>query len=267
MKYISIKNNLFKKESLKRCNLIRRIILKISQKVSAVHIGGSFSSIEIIDCVYNLLKKKNDTFILSKGHTGILLYTILYLKKKITKKILYSYCKKGSKLGVHPDYGTYGITASTGSLGHGLAIGAGIAFANRQKNVYVLLSDGELQEGSVWEAALFISSNRLNNIIVIIDFNGLQSSTWSKDTHPTLEPIERKFISFGWDSKTCNGHSTIDIYKIIQKHNFKKPLAIVAKTIKGYPISFMKNNPVWHYKSPNNIEFLSALKELNNYEK
>ncbi len=246
-----------------RLILIRKKILDLSIKVSALHIGGSFSSVELIERIFFKFKKKNDVFILSKGHAGILLYTILNIRGKISKKEYNLYCKKDGKLGVHPDFGTFGIAASTGSLGHGLGLAAGMSLANKnsKKKIFVLMSDGELQEGSVWEIMLLISSKKLNNIIVIIDNNDLQSSTKATDTHPTLYPIVDKFKSFGWEAKLCNGH---DSKQIEQKINLKspKPFALIAKTIKGYPISYMKNNPKWHYRSPNEQEYLQAMKEI-----
>lgn len=252
------------KRAQNRCKIFRETILELSQKVGALHIGGSFSSVEIVDCIYNVLKKKNDKFILSKGHTGILQYTILQYKKIISKKKLFSYCQKNSTLGVHPDYGSIGIEASTGSLGHGLGLAAGMSFGmKRQNNIYVVMSDGELMEGTTWEYALTISSFKINNIILVVDKNGLQSGTRSKDTHPTLEPVTAKFKSFGWEVKTCNGHDTLDIYKKIKNKNPLKPLALIASTTKGYPISFMSNKPLWHYRSPDKIEYKKALKELS----
>ncbi len=249
-----------------RCKKYRKKILEISQLVSALHIGGSFSCVEIVDCVYNMLKKKSDTFILSKGHAGILQYVVLNDLKVISKKDLHNFQQKGSSLGVHPDYGNPGIEASTGSLGHGPAIAAGMALAvrNKKKKFYIVLSDGELQEGSVWEAVLLISSLKLNNVVFIIDNNNFQSGEKITDSHHTLYPIDKKFLSFGWDSVTCNGHNSMDIYSKIKNRSGRKPFALIAKTIKGYPISFMKNVPKWHYRSPNKIEYLKAIKEINN---
>ena len=254
---IKLKNSKF------RCSKYRKKILEISQTVPALHVGGSFSSVEIVDCIYNLLLKKKDKFILSKGHAGILQYVVLNDLGIIKDRDLSSYSSKNGFLGVHPDYGVKGIEASTGSLGHGLAIAAGMSFSNYKKNqIYTLLSDGELQEGSVWESVLIISSLSLNNIVVIIDNNDFQSSTRTQDTHPTLYPIEEKFSSFGWEVGSCNGHNSKQILENISKRSKKKPFALVAKTTKGFPVSFMKNNPIWHYKSPNKDEFLLALKEI-----
>lgn len=254
----------FKIKSIKRCKDYRKTLLEISQKVSALHIGGSFSCFEILDSLYFYFnKKKKSKIILSKGHAGIAQYILLEKLRIISKKFLFSYCKKNSKLGVHPEIFNPGILASTGSLGHGLAIGAGMAIANKNENIYIVMSDGELMEGSVWEAALFISSFKINNLVLIIDNNNLQSATSNKDTHPTLLPIEKKFKSFGWDTGVCDGHNQLEIINKIKKKKFIQPFALIAKTIKGFPISFMSNKPIWHYRSPNKNEFLEAIKEIN----
>jgi transketolase len=260
--FTNMKNKILQNSKL-RCTRYRKKILKISQTVPALHIGGAFSSVEIVDCIFNLLKKKKDKFILSKGHAGILQYVVLNDLKILSNKDLLNYCKKDGILGVHPDYGNPGIEASTGSLGHGLALAAGIAYASNKNDTYVLLSDGEMHEGSVWEAALTISSINLNNLIIIIDYNGLQSSTWSKDTHPTLNPIDKKFKAFGWEVESCNGHNSYDIFQKINNRTKKKPFALVANTKKGYPISFMENVPKWHYRSPDKKEYTQALSELD----
>lgn len=247
-----------------RCKKHKKRVLEISQKVSALHIGGAFSCCEIIDTIYYyFLKNKPGRFILSKGHAAIMQYVILESLGILKKKTLDNYCSKTGSLGVHPEIFTPGIVASTGSLGHGLGIGAGIAIAEPKKDIFIVLSDGELMEGSVWENILFISSNRINNIIIIIDNNDLQSATRASDTHPELYPIKSKILSFGWDVKECNGHNQIEIIKKINQRNKKKPFALIAKTVKGNSISFMKNIPKWHYRSPNKTEYLKALQELS----
>ncbi len=256
--------NIFKNKSINRCKEYRKTLLSISQKVTALHIGGSFSCFEILDCLYFYFNKiKKSKIILSKGHAGIAQYIVLEKLNIISKKFLFSYCKKNSKLGVHPEIFNKGILASTGSLGHGLAIGAGMAITNKKNTIFVVMSDGELMEGSVWEASLFISSNNINNLVLIIDNNNLQSATSNKDTHPTLTPIGEKFKSFGWEVKNCNGHSSLDIINKINKRNNSKPMVLIAKTTKGYPISFMSNKPIWHYRSPNKEEFKRAMRELD----
>jgi len=256
------------KSSNKRCLNYRKKILELSQKVGALHIGGSFSSVEILDAIYNFLITKGDKFILSKGHSGILQYVILNSKKIISDKLLNSYCQKNSKLGVHPDYGLPGIEASTGSLGHGLGIASGLAISNLKKKVFVVVSDGELMEGTTWEYLLMISSLKISNINLFIDANGLQSSTYSKETHPTLIPIIDKLKTFGWNARECNGHNFSDILK---KHHAskksKKPFALVCNTTKGFPIPYMMNVPLWHYRSPNKEEFHEAINYLETFYK
>ena len=252
--------------SKKRCANYRKRILELSQKVPALHIGGSFSCMEIMDVIFNSLmtKKEKELFILSKGHASILQYVILEHQSVIKKKDLNQYCQKSGFLGVHPDIGNPGINASTGSLGHGLSIAAGMALAekSKKKRVFVVLSDGELQEGSTWEAIMLIPALKLNNLILIVDNNDLQSLEKTSNTHPGLYPIEKKFKSFGWVSDICDGHNSKKIFKFLSKKNRSKPYALIAKTIKGYPISFMKNKPIWHYKSPSKEQYKLALKEL-----
>ena len=246
---------------LKKSFSLRKRILDLSLQVSALHVGGSFSSAEIIQTIFEL-KKKNDKFILSKGHVGILLYCILEQKGILKKKDLENYCKKNGFLGVHPERYINGVEASTGSLGHGLGMAAGMSLSKKYKNIFVLCSDGELMEGSLWESILMISSFKLNNIVLFIDNNDLQSATKATDTHPTLYPIKEKFKSFGWDAYNCDGHNPSSIINNLRKKK-QKPLCIIAKTIKGYPVSFMKNVPMWHYRSPKLNEYNTAINEIN----
>jgi len=252
------------KFSKQRCNLFRKVILQMSQNVSAIHLGGSFSCTEILDAIYNILMKpsERENFILSKGHCSVLQYVILNYLGILKKNSLDNYSKSFGKFGVHPEIKNKGINASTGSLGHGLGMAAGFALSNRKKNTFVVLSDGELQEGSTWESVMAIRNLNLSNIVAIIDNNDLQSLERTSVTHPSMYPIEEKFRSFGWDSVACNGHDTKKILKVINNRKKNKPFCLVAKTIKGYPISFMKNNPIWHYRSPSVDEFKLAMKEL-----
>ena len=258
------KINNFKIQSTKRLKLIRKRLLDVSQNVGALHLGGSFSCLEILDTIYfYFLKKNKDKIILSKGHSAIAQYAILDYLKILPKKKLNQYCQDKSDLGVHPEFFTPGILASTGSLGHGIGIAAGLSISSKKNElIFLVISDGELMEGSTWELSLLISSLRLNNIIMIIDHNGIQSATRAKDTHPTLYPIKSKFLSFGWSVGECNGHNQKEIIKKISKRKKNKPFLLIANTIKGYPISFMKNKPVWHYRSPNKDEYKKAIGEL-----
>ncbi|EMH80511.1 transketolase, beta subunit [alpha proteobacterium HIMB114] len=251
----------FNKKIFRTSMSLRLRILELSQKVSALHVGGSFSSAEIITTIFKNLKK-HDKFILSKGHVAILLYCILEKNGFIKKSDLNQYCQPNGSLGVHPERYLPGVEASTGSLGHGLGLASGMALSKKFKNIFVLMSDGELMEGSVWEAVLTISSLKLNNIILIIDNNDLQSATRATDTHPTLYPIDKKFRTFGWESMKCNGHNPFEINKMIKLKKKNKPLCIVSQTTKGYPISFMRDKPIWHYRSPNKKEYELSIKEI-----
>ena len=165
----------------------------------------------------------------------------------------------------HASHKVPGIKVSTGSLGHGLPIGAGIALSaklsKKNKKVVVLISDGELDEGSTWESILFASHHRLKNLIIIIDYNKLQSLTSVKDTL-SVEPLAEKFKAFGCNTKVVNGHDMTRIKKLISLNISNKPLVIIANTIKGKGISFMENKISWHYKSPNKDQLSLALKEL-----
>lgn len=251
----------------------RKKILDISQNVSALHAGGAMSSIEIINFIYFYLMKKKDKkfydkFIMSKGHSCIAQYVILLKLGILKKKDLESYCKKNGILGCHPDYGVPGIEASTGSLGHGMGLACGIAHANKikknNKKVYVILSDGELQEGSTWECMMMAANLNLDNLIVFLDHNGSQSFGNTRETHPKFYPINKKVLAFNWDCKTINGHKFSDFKNISKKiyKNDNKPKFIICNTVKGKGISFMENQPIWHYRSPNKNEYEVACKEL-----
>ena len=206
---------------LKKSFSLRKRILDLSLNVPALHVGGSFSSAEIIQTIFEI-KKTKDKFILSKGHVGILLYCILEQKGILKKKDLENYCKKNGFLGVHPERYINGVEASTGSLGHGLGMAAGMSLSRNYKNIFVLCSDGELMEGSLWESILMISSFKLKNIVLFIDNNDLQSATKASDTHPTLYPIKDKFTSFGWDANYCDGHSPSSIIKAFKKKKINR---------------------------------------------
>lgn len=255
-----------KKLSQDRCFKYRKKILDISQKTTSIHLGGSFSCIEILDYVYNLKKKKKDIFILSKGHAGIAQYVVLNDIGIISNRLLKSYCTAKGILGVHPDYGNPGIKASTGSLGHGLGLAAGIAkglkIKNSKSKIYILISDGELQEGSTWEAILMIANLNLNNIVCFIDNNRSQSFGITKNYHPNLYPIKKKINSFGWECMTVNGHNIVEIDKKVKKKDISKPLMIIANTVKGMGVSFIESDPKWHYVHITNELYNKMLKFL-----
>jgi transketolase len=256
-----------------RCKKYRRRILDMSQHVSALHIGGAFSCTEIVDCIYNEFMrpgkpggKSPDTFLMSKGHGCMIQYVILEDHGVLSKADLDAYCTPHGRLGTHPDYGNPGIEASTGALGHGLSMVVGMALAERGRGtngiIYTVLSDGEVQEGSTWEAILMGSSLGLTNIVAFVDNNDFQSLGRTSETHPTFYPLAEKFRAFGWETAEIDGHDPQQIYDAVTDRSGSKPLMVVARTTKGKGVSYMENVPIWHYRSPNKEEYAKAIAEL-----
>lgn len=246
---------------------IRRKILNVSNKAQSAHIGSSLSIIDIITVLYLKIIKRNlkNIFILSKGHACLAHYCLLNQLKVISDKMLNTYGKNNSILMCHSSHKVKGVNLSTGSLGHGLPVATGIALSNvilkRKEKVFVLLSDGELNEGSNWESILFAAHHKLKNLVIIIDYNKVQSLDSVKNTIK-LEPIKQKFLSFGCDAVLINGHDHKEIFKAIKKKT-TKPLVVIASTIKGKGVSFMENKVLWHYRPLNKIELEKGLNELD----
>lgn len=251
------------KASKLRCLNYRLRLLEISQKVSALHLAGSFSCLEILDAIYFNAMRPNDIFILSKGHAGIAQYVILEERGILTRDKLDNYASHNSELGVHPTRDIPGIYMGTGSLGHGLNIAIGSAIIRKKSNakVYVVISDGELQEGSVWEGILNAPALLLDNLTVVIDFNDFQSLGKTSETHPNLFPLREKFESFGWQVFETDGHSYTEMSKALSEIS-SLPKIIIAKTTKGKGVSYMENEPIWHYRSPSEQEYELAKSEL-----
>ena len=255
-----------------RCRALRRRILEVSQRFAAIHIGGAFSCLEIVDTIYHGLMRRQidgvycDSFILSKGHGSMALYATLEGLGILPPEELDTYCTKEGRLGMHPDRGLPGIEASTGSLGHGLGMGAGMALADKTLGVdcevYVLMSDGELQEGSVWEMFLQAPALGLVSLVAFVDYNNLQSLGFTTDTHPNFYPIKEKIEAFGWETVELDGHDQQAIHDAVKGRKRDAPFFVVAKTVKGKGVSYMENDPMWHYRSPNPEEYCNALDEL-----
>jgi transketolase len=255
-----------------RCRRYRRRILDISQQVQALHIGSAYSCTEIVDCIYHGLMRHDldrtspDTFLMSKGHGCMIQYVILEERGTLAREDLDSYCKPNGRLGCHPDYGNPGIEASTGALGHGLSMVVGMAIAERNRKtdamIYTVLSDGEVQEGSTWEAVLMGSSLGLTNIVAVVDNNDFQSLGRTSETHPSFYPLAEKFAAFGWETAEVDGHDSVAIFDAVTGRRGHKPLMLVAKTTKGKGVSYMENVPIWHYRSPNPNEYQQAVIEL-----
>ena len=254
-----MKSKTYKDFSLK----VRKSILKIANSSQCSHIGSSLSIVDILTTLYiKLLKNKKNYFILSKGHACLALYCVLKEMRFITEKTLNSFGKNDSILMSHASHKVPGIELSTGSLGHGLPVATGVALADKinkiKKKTFVLLSDGELDEGSNWESLLFSSHHKLNNLVIIIDYNKLQSIDFVKNTL-NLEPLKQKFQSFGCKVVSVDGHNFKQLEKVLSSSS-TKPLVIIANTIKGKGVSFMENSVLWHYKSLNSENYQKAMK-------
>ena len=244
---------------------IRKSILKVANLSQCSHLGSNLSIVDILTVLYlNYIKSKKNSFILSKGHACLALYCILKECGIISEKTLNSFGKNDSLLMAHASHKVPGVEFSTGSLGHGLPVASGIALANKLNNknfkTFVLLSDGELDEGSNWEAFLFSSYHKLKNLVVIIDYNKLQSIDSVKNTLD-LEPLSQKFNAFGFKVLSIDGHNFGQIYKSLNS-NHSKPLIIIANTTKGKGVSFMENSILWHYKPLDLENYNQALKIL-----
>jgi len=254
---LKIKN--YKNFSLK----IRKSILKIANSSQCSHIGSSLSIVDILTVLYlNFLKTKKNSFILSKGHACLGLYCVLKEMGFITEKTLNSFGKDDSILMSHASHKVPGIELSTGSLGHGLPVATGIALAKKIKKIsaktFILMSDGEVDEGSVWESLLFSSHHKLSNLVIIIDYNKIQSIDFVKNTL-NLEPLRQKFQSFGCKVVSVDGHNFKQLEKALSSSS-TKPLVIIANTIKGKGVGFMENSVLWHYKSLNSEDYQKAIK-------
>jgi len=259
-------------DSRRRCQRMRRRILDISQTVSALHIGGAFSCLELVETIYFGLMRHateaacTDTFILSKGHGSMAQYTALEELGIMSSEELDGYCKEGGQVGTHPDYGLPGIEASTGSLGHGLGMAIGIALADKVRKqdriTYVVMSDGELQEGSVWESMMVAPSLGIDNVVAMVDLNDMQSFGNTSETHPNFYPVADKTRAFGWATVEVDGHDSQQVYDAVASHKEDAPLMVIAKTIKGKGVSYMENMPIWHYRSPSPEEYQQAIKEV-----
>jgi transketolase len=262
----------------RRCLGYRRRILEISQQVTALHVAPAFSCLEMVDVVYHTLMRRGrgpdaappafqDSFVMSKGHGCLSQYVILEDFGILTRSDLDQYCTPAGRLGAHPDYGVPGIEASTGSLGHGMGICTGMAYAekvqSRDRVVYVVLSDGEMQEGSTWEAMMMAANLGLDNLVALLDLNDFQGLGRTSETHPSFYPVLDKVRAFGWEAAEASGHDAAAINAAITTRRGGKPFFLVGKTVKGKGVSYMENVPIWHYRSPSKEEYQQALAELS----
>lgn len=262
----------------KKAQYIRQKSFLMCAGAGKGHLGGVFSCAEIIASIYysgifnissiKANNKNRDRVIFSKGHACLALYCALGDLGFFPKKVLDTYGKNGTILGGHPDHFIPGVEVSSGSLGHGLGIGNGMALAaklnNQNYTTIVILGDGECMEGSIWEAAIFAVSKNLGNLIAIVDDNGVSATAISTELSGRTR-IADKFRSFGWTVYEVDGHSTkqlLTLFKNIKGVKLNSPIAIVAKTTKGKGVSFMEGDPHWHHGVPKEDKFELAKKEL-----
>lgn len=266
-------------ELKEKAKKIRRNIIEQVYNAKSGHPGGSLSSADILTVLYfnemNINEKepqwdKRDRFVLSKGHAAPVLYATLAEKGFFEEKELLSLRKINSILQGHPDMNKVpGVDISTGSLGQGLSVANGMAISAKIDNldyrVYCLLGDGEIEEGQIWEAAMTSSHYKLDNLCVIVDNNNLQIDG-TIDKVMNSYPIDKKFESFGFNVINIDGNNIEEIIKAFEKAKKVKgkPTVIIAKTIKGKGISFMENQVGWHGKAPNEEQYKTAIKELEN---
>ena len=253
---------------------IRKTILQIVHDGGASHIASALSLVEILDTVFknsNIKKIKEgdldrDRIILSKGHGTSALYATMFHHNLMSKEEISTYFKNGSVLGGHTSHHVPFVEHSTGALGHGLSVGVGMAIGlrsqNLDSNVFVIVGDGELHEGSNWEAIMFAGHEKLENIVVLVDCNEL-SQVGNLIDCCSIEPLELKFRSFNFEVFDVDGHDKDKIDFAIKSPKRGIPRAILCRTVKGKGISFMESNNLWHYKTPQGEDFEKALLELS----
>lgn len=258
--------------SIKQVSTSSRLtLLKMAERCNAsIHWGGSFSCIEILAVLYGKILRKDDHFILSKGHAAPALYAVLYQYGFLTEEELNSYREDNTEFGELLEANDrYGFECSGGSLGLGLSYGCGIALREKINNtdskVFVLVGDGELDEGSVWESIMFASKNELNNLILIIDANELQLDGFTKDIIPWTK-LKENLQSFNWNVLENNGNSCDDVYATLCLSFNDFPTAIILHTVKGKGVSFMENNYIWHDSTLSHDLLLQAYEEIRNAE-
>lgn len=268
----SRRNSFDKTRAIERCRGYRRRILDISQQVTALHVAPAFSCIEITDFIYHTLMRRadgggwKDAFIMSKGHGCMVQYVILAEQGLLSARDLDDYCTPRGRLGAHPDFGVPGIHASTGSLGHGLGIATGQAYAEKLKgsdiSIYCLLSDGEFQEGSTWEAMMMAANLKLDNLIAFMDSNDFSGLERMSEGHPAFYPLLEKAEAFGWETVEVDGHNEEAMFEAFAKRKGGRPFLLICETVKGKGVSYMEHVPIWHYRSPNKEEYEQALRQI-----
>jgi transketolase len=254
----------------------RRAILRHIKHAGAGHTGGSLSCVDILNVLYNRVLRLSpqrfgdparDRYVQSKGHSVEALYVVLADRGFFAESELETLCQYQSHFVGHPTRKVPGVEFNTGALGHGLAISAGIALAGKldgaEYRIFTLMGDGELAEGSVWEAAMSAAHYRLDNLIAIVDHNTLQITGHTRDVCCN-EPLGAKFEAFGWNVRTANGHDFAELTDALATPGeFGKPTVVIADTVKGKGVSFMENTAKWHHGVPSDAEYRRAMDELD----
>lgn len=249
---------------------IRRESIKMVYRANASHIGGALSAADILAVLYSGVLKidpknpdwpERDRFIMSKGHCCTALYAALSARGFFPEEELQSYGTDGTRLMSHVSHHVPGVEWSTGSLGHGLPLACGQALAAKRKGnswrVVCLLSDGELNEGSNWESIIFAAHHGLDNILAIVDQNGQQGMGRTRDIL-RMENLQERFLSFGWDAETVNGHDPSELRRSFSVRKEGTPRVVIARTVKGKGVPFMEGKLEWHYRPPRTEEELKA---------
>jgi transketolase len=250
---------------------IRRNFLRMHYEARSGHVGSGLSAIDILTYLHSVWLGPNDQFILSKGHAASALYATLHHFGKLSDAELSTYYKDDTLLPAHPaPCGLAAIPVATGSLGHGLPIAIGMAHSYKHvrptgARVTCLLSDGECNEGSTWEAALFAAHHRLDNLTVFVDANGIQGFGRSEDVLG-LEPFVEKWEAFGFDVRECSGHDFVQLHAALSVPSSGRPRCVIARTVKGRGVSFMENTVDWHYWPMSDVQYAQASAELDRAE-
>jgi len=256
---------------------IRGRVVRMSSVAKTPHLGSSLSCVDILVAAYwgalrsdpaNPSAPDRDRFLLSKGHAAAALYAVLAHRGFFAASLLDTFNCRGGRLGEHPSlHGVPGVEASTGSLGHGLSLALGMALAHRVRGRafrgFVLMSDGECEEGSVWEAAMFASARRIDNVMAIVDSNKWQATGRTEEIM-ALEPLADKWGAFGWTAHEVDGHDLAALLDVLGRlpDGSGRPVAVIAHTVKGKGVSFMEDDNNWHYRVPTADEVRAAHEEL-----
>lgn len=251
---------------------VRRFVLEASKRANVGHIGSSLSVVELLVALYcRVLRGEpgdadRDRFLLSKGHAALALYCTLVATGRLEEQALETFCDDGTLLGVHPEHALQGIDFSSGSLGQGLSVGAGAALAARMqgssRRVFVLLSDAECNEGSIWEAIQFASHHKLGNLVAIVDLNGQQAFGYTHDVI-NLSPLGSRWQAFGWDVHELDGHDVAAVAATIEGLDTETPHVLIARTTFGRGVSYMERTIDWHYLPMSDEQFEQALAEVS----